>query len=137
MFKAAARLTSLLVVIAGCVAAQPAAADSEIDISTPAWTNRDLNLFTGPGSEFPVSRVLPGGVAIHVDRCSQLWCHVHAGRARGFAFLYSLSFGQGPNSRWWSTQARHPNIIIGGPFSGTVVAEPGAHVRFRARPVRP
>ena len=129
MLKAAARITSLLVLIAGCAAVQPAAADSETDISTPAWTNHDLNLFTGPGQQFPVSKVLRGGVAIHVDRCSQLWCHVHVGRARGFAFLYSLSFGQGPNSRWWSTEARHPDIIIGGPQSGTVIAAPGARLR--------
>jgi hypothetical protein len=129
MLKAAARITSLLVVIAGIAAVQPAFADSEIDISTPAWTNHDLVLYKGPGRDFPPAKVLPGGLAIHVDRCSQLWCHIHTGRARGFAFLYSLSFGQGPNSRWWSTQARHPNIIIGGPLSGTVLAPPGAKIR--------
>ncbi|HVW93145.1 MAG TPA: hypothetical protein VHB74_11115 [Devosia sp.] len=118
MFKAAMRLTSLLVIVAGVAAAQPALADSETDISTPAWTNHDLPLYDGPGKEFGVATVLPGGLRIHVDRCSRLWCHIHAGRSRGFAFLYSLSFGQGPNSWWWPSQARHQHIYIGGPLHG-------------------
>ena len=110
MLKTAARLSSLLLVLAGFGLAQPvfASPDAVSDISTPAWLNRDLPLYVGPGVSYDVRTVLPGGSHVGVDRCSGLWCEVHAGRAHGYAFLYAISFGHGPNSIWWPPRYRHP-----------------------------
>lgn len=110
MPKAAARLLSLLVAGLGFGLVQPALAAGETDISTPAWTNHALPLHLGPGDNFAVRAILPGGQRVGVDRCSQLWCRVHAGRQQGYVFLQSLSFGQGPDSQYWPPQARHPGI---------------------------
>jgi uncharacterized protein YraI len=110
MLKAVARLL-LPVAFAAFGVIGPALADGG-DISTPAWTNHDLRLYTGPGNNFEVRTVLRGGIRVHVDRCSMLWCRIHAGRTSGYAFIYALSFGQGPNSNWAPAQVRHPGVDI-------------------------
>lgn len=110
MLKAAARFLPLLIAVAGFGLAQPAMAEGTADISTPAWVNHDLPLYVGPGKQYDVRGVLPGGLRVSVDRCSQLWCRIHFAREHGYVFLYSLSFGQGPNSIWWPQQARHPGV---------------------------
>lgn len=110
MLKAAARLL-LPVALAALGVVGPALADGG-DISTPAWTNRDLALYTGPGNNFAVRTVLPGGLRVHVDRCSMQWCRIHAGRTSGYAFLYALSFGHGPNSHMAPPEVRHPGVDI-------------------------
>ncbi len=79
--------------------ALPAVAASG-EIGTPAFTNHDLPLYAGPGDNTAIRGVLPGGLAVRVDRCHVLWCAIHTGRAHGWVFLYSLSFGEGPNSIW-------------------------------------
>jgi uncharacterized protein YraI len=109
MLKAAVRLAAFAV-LAGFALAQPALADSGADISTPAWTNHALPLYVGPGQDYEVRAVLAGGVRVHVARCSRLWCDVSSGRHHGYAFLYSLSFGHGPNSIWGPQELRHPGV---------------------------
>ena len=89
--------------------AAPAFAGVGADISSPAWTNHPLKLQAGPGDDYETKAVLPGGLRIYVDRCSGLWCRVHKGRAHGYAFLYPISFGHGPNSIWWPPRYRHPH----------------------------
>lgn len=113
MLKAAARLSSFVAgaALAGLFAlAGPAFAAGDGDISTPAYTNHPLPLYGGPGDRYDVRAMLPGGVKVHVDRCSGLWCRVHVGRNHGFLYLYALSFGQGPNSLSWPPEARHPGV---------------------------
>ena len=78
--------------------------------SDQSFTNHALPLYRGPGQDYDFIGQLPGGPQIGVDRCMNLWCHVHVGRASGWAFLYALSFGQGPNSIWWPAEARHPGV---------------------------
>jgi SH3-like domain-containing protein len=43
-----------------------------------AYTANDLNLRTGPGTQFPVVVVMPQGSPVTVDYCvaSEDWCHV-------------------------------------------------------------
>jgi uncharacterized protein YraI len=110
MLRTAARVLSVLVAFAGFGLAQPALAGAGADISTPAWTNRDLALHVGPGDNFEVRQVLPGGIPIGVERCANDWCRIHARRELGWVYLYALSFGHGPNSIWWRPQYRHPGI---------------------------
>jgi SH3-like domain-containing protein len=111
-----ARLLSLFVAFAGFGLAQPALAGAGSDISTPAWTNRDLALHVGPGDRFDVALVLPGGIPVSVDHCNNDWCRVRARLPRvrravhGWVYLYALSFGHGPNSIWWPPQYRHPGV---------------------------
>ncbi len=107
MLKTAARLSSVRVAVIGLGLAQPAFAGAWADISTPAWTNHDLPLFTGPNSHSYVRTMLPGGLRISVDECSNLWCRIHHGRVYGYAFLYALSFGHGPDSIDWPPPERH------------------------------
>ena len=64
------------------------------EIGTLAFTNHPLPLYVGPGDNTPIRGELPGGLQIRVDGCRVLWCAVRAGRAHGWVFLYSLSFGQ-------------------------------------------
>jgi hypothetical protein len=114
MFKAALRFTSLLVAaagLAGCIGlAQPAvAASGEADISTHAFTNHALPLYTDGSWRGEIIGQLPGGLGISVDRCQRLWCKVHGRFGHGWVFRYSLSFGEGPNSAWWPQWVRHPH----------------------------
>lgn len=113
MLKAAARFTTMLVIaagIAGSIAlAQPAtAAAGEGEIGTRAYTNHALPLYTDRNWNGEIVGQLPGGLQVRVDRCSNLWCQVHGRFGHGWVFLYSLSFGEGPNSIWWPQWVRHP-----------------------------
>jgi len=78
------------------------------EIGTLAFTNHPLPLYVGPGDNTPIRGELPGGLQIRVDGCRVLWCAVRAGRAHGWVFLYSLSFGQGPNSMWAPVYRHQP-----------------------------
>ncbi|HTJ57571.1 MAG TPA: hypothetical protein VL418_08435 [Devosiaceae bacterium] len=112
MFKAAALFSSLLLSagIAGVLSfAQPAMASAgEGEIGTPAFTNHALPLYTDSLWRGRIVGTLPGGLPLYVDRCTQLWCQVHGKFGHGWVFLYSLSFGEGPNSIWWPQWVRHP-----------------------------
>jgi uncharacterized protein YraI len=107
--KLVARIASLAILCAaGTVATASFAADGAT-ITTPAWTNRDLGLYTGPGFGYG-SRPLQGGTQIAVERCSGLWCKITVGRQEGFVWRYALSFGHGPNSILAPQEVRHPGI---------------------------
>jgi hypothetical protein len=113
MFKAAARFSSVLLVaatLAGVLGlAQPAMAEGEGEISTPAYTNHALPLYTDGEWRGEIVGQLPGGLPVAVDRCSNLWCRIHGRFGHGWVFLYSLSFGEGPNSIWRTQYERHPH----------------------------
>jgi len=103
MLKAAKRFTSLFLAATTLLAAMALSAPAGAqEIGTRAFTNHPLILHNEPGSNTPVLGQVPGEIQVRVDRCSNLWCHIHTGHQRGWVFLYSLSFGQGPNSWFWT-----------------------------------
>ncbi|MDB5541508.1 MAG: hypothetical protein JWQ89_3235 [Devosia sp.] len=63
-------------------------------VGTPAWSIRPLVLFEGPGRDYDVTGQIEGQVRIYVDRCSKLWCRVHAGGQAGWTSLYDVAFGR-------------------------------------------
>lgn len=106
-FLSRLKLVAVAAAFAGLAAAPlPALADGA-SISTPAWTNHALPFYFGPGQSYGIKTWLPGGQRLYVDRCSGLWCMAHTRGTYGYAFLYSLSFGQGPNSWWWPFYPKH------------------------------
>lgn len=60
------------------------------------WTNAESSLYTGPGREYQEIGLVPGGVRVRVDRCSQLWCQIHATNLKGWMALGNISFGTQP-----------------------------------------
>jgi len=107
MFKAAKRFAVSLMFVAGVAATGPALAGSGADISSRAFTNHAVYLYDAWGDGHRAIGQLPGGLEVRVDRCSRLWCAVHGRFGHGWVFLYSLSFGQGPNSIFWPPVERH------------------------------
>jgi hypothetical protein len=111
MLKALRRtIVPLLLLVAPLASAAPALALGEGDISTRAFTNHALPLYDAPGNYHQpqgVIGMLPGGLEVRVDRCTRSWCAVHGRFGHGWLYLYSLSFGQGPNSIWWPPVERH------------------------------
>lgn len=48
----------------------------------PAQVSRDLNLRTGPGTNYEVIATMPGGAVVDVEGCRDSWCRVdYRGRA--------------------------------------------------------
>ena len=45
----------------------------------------DVNLRSGPGTQYPVITVIPDGAAVDVRRCDDGWCRVHYGADAGWA----------------------------------------------------
>ena len=60
------------------------------------WTNSDSSLLTGPGREYDEIGIVGGGLRVRVDRCTGLWCQIHAKNLKGWMELRNISFGQGP-----------------------------------------
>jgi hypothetical protein len=106
MLKLATRFSAVLAAMMLVAGALPAAA-AESDISTQAFTNHPLPLYDDFGRYHDALGMLPGGIAVRVDRCSRAWCNVHGRFGHGWVSLYGLSFGQGPNSIWWPPLLRH------------------------------
>ena len=46
---------------------------------SPAWSLHPLVLMGGPGHAYDVTGEIDSHERIYVDRCSKLWCRVHAG----------------------------------------------------------
>ena len=103
MLKAALRFTSQFfgaaILVAAMAMSAPAGAQ---EIGTRAFSNHPLVLHNGPYQSAAEIGQVPGEIQVRVDRCTNLWCHIRAGRQSGWVFLYSLSFGQGPNSWDWT-----------------------------------
>jgi uncharacterized protein YraI len=101
MLTAAKRLALSLAIAAGiALAAGPVLANSDANISTRAFTNHNLAVYESGDRGAAQIGLLPGGLPVAVNRCSGLWCNISVGRHHGWVFLYSLSFGAGPNSVW-------------------------------------
>lgn len=91
------------------------ASPAQAQTGSPAWAIRTLVLMQGPGAAYDVVGEIPAESRIYVDRCSKLWCRVHAGGAGGWTDLASISFGQHPRGPFTGPRL---NYKMGGP--GTV-----------------
>jgi uncharacterized protein YraI len=64
--------------------------------ATPALVTGDLNLRTGPGTQYGILTVLPDGVTVNVRGCAAGWCRIAWRGGYGFASSHYLDFGGGP-----------------------------------------
>jgi hypothetical protein len=65
--------------------------------AVPAITETDLNFRSGPGPQYPVVGVIPGGTTVDVGVCTGSWCAVTYRGRRGYANRSYLAFnGGGP-----------------------------------------
>ena len=62
--------------------------------AAPALVTGDLNLRRGPGTNFGVITVLPGGSTVNVLNCDGGWCRVAWPGAAGFASSGYLDIGR-------------------------------------------
>lgn len=49
-----------------------------------ATVDSKVNLRTGPGPAFSIVGVIPAGTRLTVEKCTDEWCRVRAGRAHGY-----------------------------------------------------
>jgi uncharacterized protein YraI len=61
--------------------------------AAPALVTGDLNLRTGPGTNYRVTTVLPGGSTVNVGDCGGGWCRVAWRGGDGFASSSYLDLG--------------------------------------------
>lgn len=80
--KHLALAAGLLLVSAGAAAA------------APALVTGDLNLRRGPGTNFGVITVLPGGATVNVLGCRGGWCRIAWRRGYGYASRSYLDLGR-------------------------------------------
>src|SRR5665213_1323957 len=99
-FKHLALAAGLLLGSAGVAAAAPAVVTS------------DLNMRSGPGTNYGVVDVLPGGSTVDVLSCGGSWCRVASGGAEGYASRNYLSGERGP------VYAEAPPVYVGPPAIG-------------------
>lgn len=96
-------LFRLILVLATVLAlAVPAQAQS----SGEAVATGNVNLRQGPGTRYPVVRVLRSGERLDIARCSGTWCLVDAGRDRGWV-------AQAYTRRIVDARPPRPDITIG------------------------
>jgi hypothetical protein len=87
---------------------------SALQTGTPAWALRPLTLMEGPGNAYDITGEVEAKARVYVDRCSGMWCQIHAGHARGWVDLYALGFGQEPKP---PLSGPRLNLKQGGPGS--------------------
>ena len=63
--------------------------------ATPAVVSNDLNLRSGPGTDYRVLSVLPAGSSVDVLGCGQNWCRVSSAEGTGYASSGYLDLGAG------------------------------------------
>ena len=98
------------------------------------WTNYSSSLYTGPGTKYGEIGVVPGGLRVRVDRCSGLWCEIHAKNLHGWVILGNISFGTAP-WKFPDPTPRYP-VKFGGPvcfysgynYTGAETCWDGSHV---------
>ena len=62
-------------------------------MAVPATAETDLNVRSGPGTQFPVIGTLSNGEAVDVDGCTGSWCQVSFGGGTGYANRSYLAMG--------------------------------------------
>ena len=66
--------------------------------AAPATARTDLNLRSGPGTQFPVVGSIPAGETVDVGGCTGSWCQVNFSGGSGFANRSYLALaGGGPS----------------------------------------
>jgi len=65
-------------------------------LALPATAETDLNVRSGPGTEFPVVAAIPAGQTVDVGNCAGSWCRVNFAGGAGFASRSYLSMARGP-----------------------------------------
>lgn len=65
-------------------------------LAAPALVTGDVNLRTGPGTNFGVITVLPGGATVNVLGCGGGWCRIAWRDGNGYASSSYLDLGGGP-----------------------------------------
>ncbi len=95
----------VLALLAFAAFASPAAA---IETGTPAWLINASQLKDGPGSAYKVTGELGDETRIRVDRCSGLWCKIHAEGVRGWVSLSNVTFGQEPRGPLTGPRLNYP-----------------------------
>jgi hypothetical protein len=61
--------------------------------AVPAVVRSDLNMRSGPGTEYAVVGSLPGGATVDVGSCTGRWCVVAYGSEQGYAARSYLDLG--------------------------------------------
>src|SRR5262245_12320512 len=69
-----------------------------IAVAAPATVSSDLNMRSGPGTEYGVVATIPAGATVDVGGCTGSWCEVNFRGASGFANASYLSGGGGAPS---------------------------------------
>jgi hypothetical protein len=123
MMRLIAGLAALAFLILGTAAAQA-------QTGSPAWSLRPLVLMEGPGHAYDVTGEIGQYERIYVDRCSKLWCRVHAGGEAGWTKLYAITFGHLPRKAF---KGGGPGIVClyeGRNFTGeSLCGKPGTRIR--------
>lgn len=84
-----------------------------IAAAAPAYVTGDLNLRSGPGTNYRVLDVLPGGATVNVLGCDGAWCRVAWGGGVGFASSSYLGFGRPAYAAAPPLYVRPPSIGFG------------------------
>lgn len=65
--------------------------------AAPGYATTNVNMRTGPDTEFPSVEIIPEGSSIEVAGCldDESWCDVIAGSNRGWVFSEYLAFDRG------------------------------------------
>lgn len=63
--------------------------------AAPAVADSDLNVRSGPGTQYAVIGVIPAGTAVNATGCSGSWCRVRHGGDAGWASSAYLDIGGG------------------------------------------
>lgn len=80
-------IAAAVIVLGASVAAQ----------ARPVLVTADLNVRTGPGTQYPSVGVISGGSTAEVGRCYTGWCEISWGPLRGFSSqAYLDGFGPPP-----------------------------------------
>src|SRR5437868_3019556 len=61
--------------------------------AAPGVAQNDLNMRSGPGTNYPVVAAIPAGATVDVQGCTGSWCQVNFGGTSGFASANYLSTG--------------------------------------------
>jgi uncharacterized protein YraI len=69
-----------------------------IAAAAPATVSADLNMRSGPGTEYGVVATIPAGATVDVGGCTGSWCEVNYRGASGFASASYLSGGGAPSA---------------------------------------
>lgn len=64
-------------------------------LAVPATVQSDLNVRSGPGTQYPLVGSLQGGQTVDVGSCTGSWCQVSFGGGSGFASRNYLAMGGG------------------------------------------